>query len=209
MLQASDHERRLIAYDIHDGLAQELAGTIMHFQMFAHARETQPQEADKTFDAATRMLEASYGECRRLISGVRPPILDEFGVAAAIAHLVYEPSSDDGPKIRLRNRVRFKRLAPIVENVIYRIVQEGITNARKHSQSGKVLVGLVQRGDRLRIRIRDWGVGFDPTKPQENRFGIEGIRQRARLMGGTCSIKSKLGKGTLVLVELPVVEREE
>ena len=144
--------RRLIAYDIHDGLAQEMAGTIMQFQMYAHARETKPEKAAKTFDEATRMLEASYGECRRLISGVRPPILDEFGVAAAIAHLVYEPSFDDGPRIELRNRVRFKRLAPILENVIYRIVQEGITNARKHSKSGKVLVGLVQRGDRLRIR---------------------------------------------------------
>jgi PAS domain S-box-containing protein len=209
MLQASDHERRLIAYDIHDGLAQELAGTIMQFQMYAHAREKKPQEAVKTYDAATRMLEASYGECRRLISGVRPPILDEFGVAAAVAHLVYEPSFEGGPRIQLRNRVRFKRLAPIVENVIYRIVQEGLTNARKHSNSRNVLVALVQRGDRLRVKIRDWGVGFDPMKPQENRFGIEGIRQRARLLGGTCSIKSKPDKGTRILVELPVVEREE
>ena len=209
MLQASDHERRLIAYDIHDGLAQELAGTIMQFQIYAHARETKPQAAAETFAAAIGMLETSYAECRRLISGVRPPILDEFGVAAAVAHLVYEPSLDDGPRIELRNRVRFKRLAPIVENVIYRIVQEGITNARKHSKSGKVLVGLVQRGDRLRITIRDWGVGFDPTTLHKNRFGIEGIRQRARLMGGTCSIKSKPGKGTRILVELPVVEREE
>jgi signal transduction histidine kinase len=208
MLQASDHERRLIAYDIHDGLAQELAGTIMSFQMYAHARETKRKEAAKAFDAATRMLEASYGECRRLISGVRPPILDEFGVAAAVAHLVYDPSFDHGPKVELRNRVRFKRLAPIVENVIYRIVQEGMTNARNHSKSGKVLVALVQKGDRLRIKIRDWGVGFDPTTTHENRFGIEGIRQRARLMGGTCSIKSKPGKGTRVHVELPVVERE-
>jgi PAS domain S-box-containing protein len=209
MLQASDHERQLIAYDIHDGLAQELAGTIMQFQLYAHARESKPQTAAMTFNAAIRMLDASYGECRRLISGVRPPILDEFGVAAAIAHLVYEPAFDHGPTIELRNRVRFKRLAPIVENVIYRVVQEGITNARKHSNSGKVRVSLVQRADRLRIKIRDWGVGFDPTRPHENRFGIEGIRQRARLLGGMCSIKSKRGKGTCILVELPIVEREE
>jgi PAS domain S-box-containing protein len=209
MLQASDHERRLIAYDIHDGLAQELAGTIMQLQMYAHARETSPHDAAKPFDAAIKMLEASYAECRRLISGVRPPILDEFGVAAAVAHLVYDPSYDQGLRVQLRNRVRFKRLAPIVENVIYRIVQEGLTNARNHSKSRNVLVSLVQRGDRLRVKIRDWGVGFDPTTSHKNRFGIEGIRQRARLMGGTCSIKSKPGKGTRILVELPVLEHEE
>ena len=126
MLQASDHERRLIAYDIHDGLAQEMAGTIMQFQMYAHARETKPEKAAKTFDEATRMLEASYGECRRLISGVRPPILDEFGVAAAIAHLVYEPSFDDGPRTEVaESRVPHFKLPwpPSLENVIYRIVQ--------------------------------------------------------------------------------------
>jgi PAS domain S-box-containing protein len=209
MLQASDHERQLIAYDIHDGMAQELAGAIMQFQIYDHRRKTKSEEAAKSFDSAVKMLEASYGECRRLISGVRPPILDESGVVAAIAHLVYEPSFDRGPKIELRNRVRFKRLAPIMENVIYRIVQEGMANARNHSKSDKVLVALMQRGDRLRITIRDWGVGFNPASSHDNRFGIEGIRQRARLLGGTCDIKSRPGKGTRIVVELPVVEKEE
>ena len=97
----------------------------------------------------------------------------------------------------------------IMENVIYRIVQEGMANARNHSKSDKVLVALMQRGDRLRITIRDWGVGFNPASSHDNRFGIEGIRQRARLLGGTCDIKSRPGKGTRIVVELPVVEKEE
>ena len=60
----------------------------------------------------------------------------------------------------------------------------------------------------LRIEIRDWGVGFDPRTVQENRFGLEGIRERARLLEGRCNIKNKPGEGTAVIVELPVVERE-
>ena len=108
MLEASDHERRLISYDIHDGLAQELAGAIMQFQIYAHARQANPKDAVKVFDSGMAMLQQSHTEARRLISGVRPPILDESGVMAAIAHLVYDPAFDQGPKIDFRNRVKFK-----------------------------------------------------------------------------------------------------
>ncbi len=213
MLQASDHERRLIAYDIHDGLAQELAGAIMQFQVYAHARAAsigvgESGDAARLFDTGMSMLQASQLEARRLISGVRPPILDESGVVAAIAHLAYDSVSADGPRISLRNRVTFKRLAPVVENAIYRIVQEGLANARNHSRSKGIRISLTQRRDRLRIAIRDWGIGFDPKEIPGNHFGIEGIRERARLLGGECRIKSKPGKGTLVAVELPVVEPE-
>jgi signal transduction histidine kinase len=154
------------------------------------------------------MLRQSHFEARRLISGVRPPILDESGVVAAVAHLVHDPAFEQGPKIDFRSRVTFNRLDPVLENVVYRIVQEGLTNARNHSKSPKILVSLLQRGDRLRIEIRDWGLGFDPKHVPGNRFGVEGIRERARLLEGKCSIRSKPGAGTSILVELPVVERE-
>jgi two-component system sensor histidine kinase DegS len=180
----------------------------MQFQIYAHAKQTKPKEAAKAFDAGMTMLQQSHVETRRLISGVRPPILDESGVVAAIAHLVYDPAFDQGPKIDLRNRVTFSRMAPVLENGIYRIVQEGLSNARNHSKSKKILVSLKQRDDRLRIEIRDWGVGFDPKTVHENRFGLEGIRERARLLGGKCNIKSKPGKGASIVVELPVAERD-
>lgn len=96
MLRASDHERQLIAYDIHDGLAQQLAGAIMQFQTYGHLKRTRPKEAAKAFDAGTTMLHQGHSEARRLISGVRPPILDESGVVAAIAHLVNDQGFKGG-----------------------------------------------------------------------------------------------------------------
>ena len=96
-------------------------------------------------------------------------------------------------------------MEPVAENVVYRIVQEGLTNARTHGQSDTVRVSIVEQGHRLRIVVRDWGVGFDPRNVQENRFGLEGIRERARLLGGKCRIRSAPGRGTAVVVELPVV----
>ena len=205
LLQSSDHERQLIAYEIHNGLAQQLAGAIMQFQTFDHLKDNRPRLAAKAYDAAMTMLRQGHFEARRLISGVRPPILDESGVVAAIAHLVSDQSRPKGPKIDYHSRVDFDRLAATLENAVYRIVQEGLTNACQHSKSEKVRVSLVQRGDRVQIEIRDWGIGFDIRSVQENRFGLVGIRQRARLLGGKCSIRSKTGKGTRVVVELPVV----
>ena len=83
LLQSSDHERQLIAYEIHDGLAQQLAGAIMQFDTFSHQKEAKPQKAANAFRAAMTMLRQAHSEARRLISGVRPPILDESGIVAA------------------------------------------------------------------------------------------------------------------------------
>jgi PAS domain S-box-containing protein len=209
MLRSSDNERQLIAYEIHDGLAQQLAGAIMQFQAYGHLKDTQPKQAAKAYDAGLTMLQQGHFETRRLIAGVRPPILDEEGIVEAVAHLVHELGRDKGPKIENRSRVDFDRLDPTLENAIYRIAQEALTNACKHGKSERISVSLLQREDRLRIEIRDWGVGFDPKTAPKNRFGLEGIRQRARLLGGKCHIRSSAGKGTRITVELPVIPRDE
>jgi PAS domain S-box-containing protein len=208
LLQASDHERQIIAYEIHDGLAQQLAGAIMQFQVYDHLRKSQPDDALKAYDGGLTLLRQGHFESRRLISGVRPPILDEEGVVAAVAHLVNEKNRLKGPNIEYHSRVNFDRLAPILENAIYRIAQEGLTNACRHSKSERVRVSLVQRENRVQIEVRDWGTGFDPKDINEGCYGVAGIRQRVRLLGGKCRIRSKADEGTRIMVELPVVERE-
>ena len=209
LLRSSDHERQLIAYEIHDGLAQQLAGAIMQFQTHAHLREVKPQRATKAYDAAMTMLQQAHFEVRRLISDVRPPILDESGIVAAIAHLVHEQRHLKGPKIEFHSKVEFGRLDSILENAIYRIVQEGLTNACRHSKSKKVRVELMERDHHLLIEIQDWGIGFPPNAAKEGCFGLEGIRQRARLLGGSCVTDSVPGSGTRIIVELPVIPKTE
>lgn len=208
LLQSSDHERQSIAYEIHDGLAQQLAGAIMQFDTYHHLDGTGSTEAIHAFDAAMAMLRQGHSEARRLISGVRPPILDESGVIEAIAHLIHEAGRNKGPKIDFVNSVAFDRLAPTLENAIYRIAHEAIANACKHSKSKKVRVKVVQEGDNLCVGVQDWGTGFDVENIQGNRFGLDGIRERARLLGGRCTIQSTPGKGTHVAVEVPLVSEE-
>jgi PAS domain S-box-containing protein len=207
MLHASDHERQLIAYDIHDGLAQQIAGALLQLEAHERFKGSKPKLAAEAYQAGMTMLRQSHFEARRLISGVRPPILDESGVVAAVAHLVHEPRGRKAPRLEFHGKVQFDRLEAVEENAIYRIVQEGVTNACKHSKSNKVKVSLLQRGDRLRIEIRDWGVGFNPKAVPEKRFGLTGIRERVRLLGGKCGIRSKPAGGTVIVVELPIVER--
>lgn len=208
LFRSSDHERQLIAYDIHDGLAQFLAGAIMQFDTVAHLKDTDADEAVQAFEAGMRMLRRSHAEARRLISGVRPPILDEEGIVAAVSHLIHEHRQPHGPNIEFQAAVKFGRLVSIQENAIYRIIQEGLANACKYSQSEEVRVGLVQQGPGIRIEIEDWGVGFDPGRIGEHSFGLEGIRERTRLPGGQCTIESTPGKGTRITIELPLVLRE-
>lgn len=204
LLQASDHERQLIAYEIHDGLAQQLAGASMQFQAFDHLCNADSQQARLAYQAAVQLLEQAHVEARRLISGVRPPVLDEAGVDVAIAHLVHDRRAFLGPEIEYTSAVQFERLPAILENALYRIAQEAVANTCKHSRSLKVSVSLVQRDTRVRLEVRDWGIGFDPHSVADGRFGLEGIRERVRLLGGEFGIDSGPG-GTLLCVELPLV----
>jgi PAS domain S-box-containing protein len=208
LLQSSDHERQTIAYEIHDGLAQYLAGALMQLDVYSHLKDTKPKDAAKAYDGGLTLLRQSHFEVRRLISGVRPPILDEEGVVAAIGHLVNEERRKKGPKIEYHSRVSFDRLTPILENAVYRVAQEALNNACKHSKSKTVKVELVQSGGQLRIEVQDRGVGFKPEDVEEGQFGLAGIRERARLLGGQAAVESEPGKGTRIVVELPIVLRQ-
>ena len=91
-----------------------------------------------------------------------------------------------------------------MENAIFRIVQESLNNACRHSRSDRIRVALARRGDRICIDVRDWGVGFDPSAVAEQRFGLQGIRERVRLLDGRVAIESAPAQGTHISVELPL-----
>jgi len=94
------------------------------------------------------------------------------------------------------------------KNAIYRIAQEALTNACKHSKSKKVTVTMTQEGQDVRLEVQDWGIGFDPESVEQGHFGLEGIRQRVRLLDGKLTIETTPGSGTLVQVVVPILERQ-
>jgi PAS domain S-box-containing protein len=205
LLKSQDRERQLIAYEIHDGLAQHLIAAMMHLESVPLLKDRDLEVAMNSCQAGLDMLRKSLAEARRLISGLRPPILDELGVVAAIGHLIHDISAQGGPKVEYRNRIQFDRLEPVLENAVYRVVQECLTNAHRYSKSDTVRIDLVQHERRLRIEVKDWGIGFDPKAAHEGRFGLEGIKERARLFGGHATVTSSPGEGTQIVVDLPLV----
>ena len=92
----------------------------------------------------------------------------------------------------------------MLEGTIFRIVQEALTNIKRHSKASRAEVKLSERDGMIRVEVRDWGVGFDPALVSKDRFGLEGIRKRAELMGGSAEIKTAPGEGTRVCVDLPI-----
>jgi PAS domain S-box-containing protein len=206
LLDLHERERQLIAYEIHDGFAQQLTGALFRLQAFRDVFAKDPAEAWCSIDSTTVILSKAINEARRLISGLRPPILDELGIVEAVQYLIYENQDSGGPEIDFDHELASARLATPMENAIFRIVQESLQNACRHSHSDRIHISLVQRNNCMHIDVRDWGVGFDPNAVEEHRFGLQGIRERVRLLDGRVSIESTANQGTHISVELPLVD---
>ena len=200
-----ERDRKLVAYEIHDGLSQLLTGALYKFQSVTELQERDPDAARNMFDAAVGVLREALAEARRLISGLRPPVLDELGVVAAIDCLITEHHRHGGPEIEFVHDTPFARVAPPLESAVFRIVQECLTNACRYSQSKKVRVELAQSEGRVRIEVRDWGIGFDPAQVHGDHFGLKGIRERARLLGGAVTLETAPQQGTHIRIELPLL----
>lgn len=200
LLTLSDNDRKLVAYEIHDGLVQYVTAALMHLDTFVPVLPGDvPRE---NIDVSRQLLRDALAEARRLISGLRPPILDEAGIIAALEYLVGEQTDDC--RVELKHSTRSPRLPPLMESALFRICQEALTNIRKHSKATHAQVELVEEADRVRLEISDNGVGFNPAEVTARTFGLQGIHERARLLGGRASIDSAPGAGTRVDVQLPV-----
>lgn len=203
LLMAHEHDRRLMAYEIHDGLVQDVTGALMHLEAYLTCQTPAEGRAADEFSRALALMRESVDEARGLINGLRPPIIDDSGVVAAIDYLIGVKKLANDEPIEFVHSVQVDRLAPLLEGALFRIVQEGLTNIRRHSDATKARVTLTQAGDRIHLEIKDWGVGFDPDAIDDDRFGLQGIRERARLLRGTATIESTPGKGTRIFVDLP------
>ena len=202
VLDLHEGDRRVLAYEIHDGLVQYVTGALMRLEAFREGQRTGRESAWSDFDASLGLLRETVAEARRLISGLRPPILDEAGISDAIDYLASE-HRQAGLQVDATIRIKSKRLAGPLETAIFRIVQESLTNIRRHSQSERALIEATEEQSTITVRVRDWGVGFRPEAVDENSFGLRGIRERVRLLGGQFHLRSAPEEGTTLEINLP------
>jgi len=210
MLQASDHDREMITFEIHDGVAQRLLGALIQFEAYEQTTTNESEKKKAIFEAGLRALREASAEARSLMNRTRTPVLQQFGIKAALADLIDHISErPHAPEIMYRCEVDFGRLAPVIENAIFRVAQEAITNAFLHSKSELVRVSLVQDGEEVTLEVQDYGIGYDPAKIATGRFGLDGMRERARSFGKELELDSRPGQGTRIRATFPVIQPDE
>ena len=206
LLETEERERRMAGYEIHDGLAQLLAAAMANLADFERCLPEDEKKAWRSFNNGVSLVAQSLREARRLIHGLGPAELEEHGIVAAIEDLVFDANDRSGEQVEFVHDVRFARLPPPIEHTVFRIVQEGLANASRYSNSDRIRITLSQSDRCLHVLIEDWGIGFDPTRIAEGRFGLQGIQERAEVFGGKATIQSKPSCGTTISVTLPIEE---
>ena len=207
LLGAQEEERRRVAYEVHDGLAQVAAAAHQHLQAFARRNAPERPEVRAELDLVVRLVRRTVTDARRIIANLRPTALDDLGLSAALA-LEVEGLQDDGYEVEFYDDIGDERLPDAAEITLFRIAQESVANLRKHADTKKVRLDLGRHGDEARLEIRDWGRGFDPgavsagSGPGE-RVGLAGMRERAGILGGTFEVHSSPG-GTKVVATIPI-----
>ena len=209
LFATQEEERRRVSYEVHDGLAQVAAAAHQHLQAFAQFYPPNSAEAKELLDKALSFVQRTVGEARRVISHLRPTALDDFGLEAAV-RLEIDELRTEGFDAELEANVDDDERLPVaVETALFRIAQEALTNARRHAGTKRVRVVLERLREKVRLRVRDWGRGFDPASlvaangPGE-RVGLSSMRERVALLGGDFRVHSHRGVGTLIVVEVPL-----
>ena len=205
---AIESERNRIARDLHDGPVQGVSAASLSLEavlLMLKAGET--GEGFEVLAKVRRELSEEADNLRRLMSGLRPPLLEERGLVPALRETLDRYGRDNG----MRTEFRGKAAAEIprdLETLAYRIVQEALSNSTKHAAATSVNVSVDTGGGQLRVEIADNGVGFDSGKAREflqsGRVGLASMRERVELANGTFMVHSAPGRGTTVLASLPL-----
>jgi two-component system NarL family sensor kinase len=202
-------ERNRLAREIHDTLAQSLAGLTMQLEVADALAARQGDE--RLIQAVTRALaltRSTLQEARRSVLDLRAAPLEGRTLPRALGDLAADVRSAApalGVEVASEGFDRIGRsLPPAVEVGLYRIAQQALANVLRHAGPARALVRLTLEAGRVRLRVEDNGVGFDPTALPPDRFGVVGMGERARLLGGTLTIETSPGRGTAIEVVVPL-----
>lgn len=213
-IHAQESERQRISVDLHDSVAQWLAGASYQAQT---VEAMLPDENDtpirEQINLVEDTVERSLKELRRVVVDLRPPALDELGLSHALRQSLSTLSSE-GIHCEFNETGTLVRLAPEVEITVYRAVQEALTNIRKHAGASKVRLQLEYKEEELVVKVQDNGKGFDLTYTLENAIavgsiGLLGMRQRLEMLDGRIDIRTREGGGTIVTMNLPLRTEEK
>jgi len=199
--RVEEDERRRLARELHDGLGQTL--TALKHRLAQLGDDVAPQARDR-LDAAISLCSDALEDTRALSRLLRPPILDDLGLEAALRALARSLGESSGLSIDVAVEP-LPDLDGDLQTLVFRVAQEALNNAAKHAQAKEVLVRVVARGGLLQLQVADDGRGCDPeTMLRSGGSGLGGMRERLRLYGGALELHSAPGEGTRLRAVVPV-----
>lgn len=202
-------ERTRIAYDIHDGLVQTLAGLNYHIEYCIDQIEKHPKSAAGAIQKTQKLLKEAIAEAREVVFNLRPIYLDRSGLYTALSKYMKTYQKQYKIKTHLKTSGSESVILPEAKVFIFRIILEALANVQKHADATEVTVKVITKKGVLTAAIIDNGAGFKAKKNKKDKqtsFGLEAISERARLLGGEATIKSHLGLGTTVSIKIPLPE---
>lgn len=203
-----DEERRLIGLDLHDGLTQLIISANMHLNALnSQIGSKLNAQSLQSLDVSRTLVKQAIDEARRVISELRPTMVDDLGLEQGLRQYVNEICEEQHWKAEIVTDTRGLEIAPAVQAAIFRIAQEALTNVRKHAHTERVRVELSADDQSLRLRVQDWGQGFDANligREESQHLGLVSMEERAQMINGVCAITSEVGRGTRVEVRIPL-----
>jgi PAS domain S-box-containing protein len=207
VVKAQEEERKRIARELHDETIQSLAALSLDIQAATRIRPRPPEVILHRLDDLRRRTNAIIDGVRRFSYELRPDVLDQLGLIAALEVLTNDLGKDTGIRAHVEVIGVERRLAPDLEVALFRIVQEALQNVRKHSMATNVVVTVIFEIDSVRLEVTDNGQGFDVVDSlselaAHGKFGLVGMEERVRLFDGKLKIQSQPGKGTTISAEV-------
>jgi signal transduction histidine kinase len=195
-------ERQRLARELHDETGQALTSILLGLKAVEDARTDAETEA--AAEQLRELVVATLQDVRRLAVELRPKALDDFGLVPALERLVNTFSETTGIAVDLEASLGDERLPSEVETMLYRIVQEALTNVVKHARARRVSIILIRRERKVTALVEDDGEGFDQAVASEGGLGLVGMRERVALVDGRLMVESSAGSGTTLAVEVPL-----
>lgn len=209
VVTAQEHERQRIARDLHDTTGQALTALGLGLAAVGEAVANKPELAIRQLGQLKGLTSQALEELRDLIGNLRPAVLDDLGLVPAVQGFGRDFEGRNGIHTSVTISGRRQRLAPELETIIFRVVQEALTNVARHAAAHNVAIQLTFRPESLSLVIADDGCGFDPQQalqPQAKRraWGLLGMRERIALVQGQCDIQSAPGRGCTLQITIPL-----
>lgn len=211
VIDAQEEERKRIAGEIHDSVAQSLVTMLTKVQTCEAYCKTYPNKVPGELEELRKVVSDAVKETRQILFNLRPSTLDDLGLIPTLENYFkkFEGETNISTEFVLKDFTI--KLSPHVETIVYRMVQEALANVKKHAQARKIRVLIAVKNERLILEVIDDGVGFEVENLHKqllksDSMGLTGMRERATFLGGALLVKSKPGKGTTLSVEIPITE---